>query len=62
MREGERTFEWNQGAEYAQQAYLAESEQLWAAYLHKLGQETAKAYEIDNDVFEWWLNRLPAWR
>ena len=58
----ERTFEWNQGAEYAQQAYLAESEQLWAAYLHKLGQETAKAYEIDNDVFEWWLNRLPAWR
>ena len=58
----ERTFEWNQGAEYAQQAYLAESEPLWASYLHKLGQETAKAYQIDNDVFEWWLNRLPAWR
>ena len=58
----ERTFEWNQGAEYAQQAYLAESEPLWASNLHKLGQETAKAYEVNNDVFEWWLNRLPAWR
>ena len=58
----ERTFEWNQGAEYAQLAYLAESEPLWASYLHMLGQETAKAYEIDNDVFEWWLNRLPVWR
>ena len=58
----ERTFEWNQGAEYAQQAYLAESEPIWASYLHKLGQETAKAYEVNNDVFEWWLNRLPPWR
>ena len=58
----ERTFEWNQGAEYAQQAYLAESEPLWASNLHKLGQETAKAYEVNNDVFEWWLNRLPPWR
>ena len=58
----ERTFEWNQGADYAQQAYLAESEPLWESYLHKLGQETAKAYEVNNDVFEWWLNRLPPWR
>ena len=58
----ERTFEWNQGAEYAQQAYLAESEPIWASNLHKLGQETAKAYEVNNDVFEWWLNRLPPWR
>ena len=58
----ERTFEWSQGAGYAQQAYLAESEPLWASYLFKLGQETAKAYEVNNDVFEWWLNRLPPWR
>ena len=58
----EKTHEWDQGAQFAKKAYLADSEAMWASYLRKLGSETAKAYELNDDVFEWWLNRLPVWR
>ena len=58
----EKTHEWNQAAQFAKKAYSADSERMWASYLRKIGSETAKAYELNDDVFEWWLNRLPAWR
>ncbi len=58
----ERIHEWDQGAEYAKQAYLASSESKWKSCLYKLGQETSKAYDLNEDVFEWWLHRLPSWR
>tara|TARA_B100000029_G_C17000772_1_gene751104 strand:- start:15 stop:422 length:408 start_codon:yes stop_codon:yes gene_type:complete len=58
----EKTHEWNQAAQFAKKAYLADSETMWASYLRKIGSETAKAYELNDDVFEWWLNRLPVWR
>ena len=57
-----KNLEWNQGAEYAKQAYMANSASIWASSLHNLGRETTNAYGLGGDVLEWWVNRLPAWR
>ncbi len=58
----ENTLEWENGAKHAKQAYLANSASSWATCLQELGRQMTKAYEVDNDVFEWWSGRLPAWR
>ena len=54
---------WVLGATFAEKAFKATTEQLWRKSLTEMAENMGKAYAHESqELYEWWLNRLPKWR